>query len=176
MAEIPPGKKKPDTYAPKQGILFYTPEITSADYATFRLPKNISGEQVRPTISIANAEAVRTEKLHWQLREICNQSHTKFIRQFISWIIDLPVPERLKWLQWIIANTSRVKRKSKIFIKFTEQVKKGFSLVNPDLKALFILFAEYNKSKDYNQEIQTALQKYLDQYDRDNKIKKPNPK
>ena len=172
MAEIP-------RYHPNNSLQRiqddYLP-ISKADYDVHRLPKNISGEQVRPTISIANAEAVRTEKLHKQLREICNQSSTKFIRQFICWIIDLPVPERLTWLQWIIENTSRLKQRSQIFIKFMEQVKKGFSLVEPDLNALFILFAEYNKGKDYNREIQTALQKYLDQYDRDNKIKKPNLK
>ena len=148
-------------------------KITLDDYNTYRLSesKNKRRERDRATIPVANAEAVRAEKLHRELREISNQTPTKFIRQFISWIIDLTVPERLKWLQWITENTSRIKQRSQIFIKFMEQVKKGFSLVKPDLKALFILFAEYNKSKDYNRDIQIALKKYLDQYDLDSKTK-----
>ncbi|MBC7406695.1 MAG: hypothetical protein H7230_04470 [Candidatus Parcubacteria bacterium] len=172
MSETP--KHRPDNS--KQGIQDDYPKITPADYNAYRLPesKNKRRERDRATIPVANAEAMKTEKLHKQLREMCNQTHTSFIRQFISWIIDLTVSERLTWLEWIIENTSREKQRSQIFKKFTEQVKRGFSLANPDLNALFILFAEYNKSKDYNREIQTALKKYLDQYDLDSKTKNQN--
>ena len=169
MSETPPENPKLDLNNFEQRDLFYSPEITKADYDIYRLPKNISGKQVMAAIAVSNTGAVRAETLHRELREISNQTPTKFIRQFISWIIELTVPERLTWLQWITENTSRIKQRSQIFKKFTEQVKRGFSLANPDLNALFILFAEYNKSKDYNREIQTALKKYLNQYDPDSK-------
>ena len=131
---------------------------------------------VLATIALINVQAMEEQKLHKQLREISNQTPTTCIRQFISWLIDLTVPERLRWLQWITENTPREKRKNQVFRKFMEQAKEGFSLVEPDLNALFLLFAKYNKTRSYNREIQTALQKYLAERDLANKNLQPKPK
>ncbi len=167
MSETRPERQKFDPENPNQESQDSYLPITQTDLAKLASQRKLQGP-VLATITLINVGAMEVQGLHKQLREISNEGTTTCIRQFLNWIINLPESEWPTWLRWINDNTVPKTRNKQLFSTFMSQVKDQFKLGKPDIIALIALFTEYSsKKRGYNREIQTALKKYLDQYDLD---------